>query len=139
MAGARSRYDDDLGEMRLKGLPEGLFLAGRAAGPCTLAEEWEQGERAGAAAAGDGAASAPEQPRVARSSTMIAAPEAGKDKRFVCFCEDVTDIDIDTAIAEGYDRIELLKRYSTVGMGETRDFDDTEELFFYKSLWPTVT
>jgi sarcosine oxidase subunit alpha len=117
MAGARSRYDDDLGEMRLEGLPEGLFLAGRAAGPCTLAEEWEQGERAGAAAAGDGAASAPEQPRVARSSTMIAAPEAGKDKRFVCFCEDVTDIDIDTAIAEGYDRIELLKRYSTVGMG----------------------
>jgi sarcosine oxidase subunit alpha len=38
-------------------------------------------------------------------------------KRFVCFCEDVTDKDIVRAIAEGFDNIETLKRYTTVNMG----------------------
>jgi sarcosine oxidase subunit alpha len=41
----------------------------------------------------------------------------GKGKRFVCFCEDVTDKDVDIAIAEGYYSVELLKRYSTISMG----------------------
>ncbi|MBV7338653.1 hypothetical protein KFU94_62640 [Chloroflexi bacterium TSY] len=34
--------------------------------------------------------------------------------------EDVTDKDIDTAIAEGYSSIELLKRYSTISMGPSQ-------------------
>ena len=50
-----------------------------------------------------------------RTSNRVIVP--GKKKRFVCFCEDVTDTDIETAIAEGYDSIELLKRYSTISMG----------------------
>ncbi len=42
---------------------------------------------------------------------------AGKGKCFVCLCEDVTDKDVKRAIAEGFDSIELAKRYTTVTMG----------------------
>jgi sarcosine oxidase subunit alpha len=38
-------------------------------------------------------------------------------KRFACLCEDVTEKDLADAIAEGFDHIETLKRYSTVTMG----------------------
>src|SRR5207244_7136102 len=46
-------------------------------------------------------------------------PAAGLDdrKRFVCLCEDVTEKDLCQAIAEGFDGIETLKRYTTVNMG----------------------
>src|SRR5262249_473084 len=50
-----------------------------------------------------------------------AATNRGDDaqfgKCFVCLCEDVTVKDIDQAVAEGFDNIETLKRYSTVNMG----------------------
>jgi sarcosine oxidase, subunit alpha len=41
----------------------------------------------------------------------------GKDKCFVCICEDVTTKDVKRALAEGFDSIELAKRYTTVTMG----------------------
>jgi sarcosine oxidase, subunit alpha len=41
----------------------------------------------------------------------------GRGKRFVCICEDVTTKDVKRAIAEGFDSIELAKRYTTVTMG----------------------
>ncbi|MBI2504107.1 MAG: (2Fe-2S)-binding protein [Candidatus Latescibacteria bacterium] len=49
--------------------------------------------------------------------TSPLAPALGEGKRFVCLCEDVTDLDVETAIAEGYESPELLKRYSTISMG----------------------
>ena len=42
---------------------------------------------------------------------------SAKGKCFVCICEDVTDKDVKRAIAEGFDSIELAKRYTTVTMG----------------------
>lgn len=42
---------------------------------------------------------------------------AGAGKSFVCFCEDVTVKDLERAIAEGFDSVELGKRYATVTMG----------------------
>jgi sarcosine oxidase, subunit alpha len=42
---------------------------------------------------------------------------SGKGKCFVCVCEDVTDKDVKRAIGEGFDSIELAKRYTTVTMG----------------------
>jgi sarcosine oxidase subunit alpha len=42
---------------------------------------------------------------------------SGKGKCFVCVCEDVTDKDVKRAIAEGFDSIELAKRYTTLTMG----------------------
>jgi sarcosine oxidase, subunit alpha len=48
------------------------------------------------------------------------APEPaypGKGKCFVCVCEDVTTKDLKRAIDEGFDSIELAKRYTTATMG----------------------
>jgi sarcosine oxidase, subunit alpha len=42
---------------------------------------------------------------------------AGKGKCFVCVCEDVTTKDMKRAIDEGFDSIELAKRYTTTTMG----------------------
>jgi sarcosine oxidase subunit alpha len=42
---------------------------------------------------------------------------AGSGKCFVCLCEDVTVKDVKRAVAEGFDSIELAKRYTTVTMG----------------------
>ncbi|HLY87243.1 MAG TPA: 2Fe-2S iron-sulfur cluster-binding protein [Gaiellaceae bacterium] len=39
------------------------------------------------------------------------------DKCFVCICEDVTTKDVKRALCEGFDSIELAKRYTTVTMG----------------------
>jgi sarcosine oxidase subunit alpha len=49
----------------------------------------------------------------------VAPPVAGpgRGKCFACFCEDVTSKDIGLSINEGYDSIELSKRYTTVTMG----------------------
>jgi sarcosine oxidase subunit alpha len=47
-----------------------------------------------------------------------AAPSyEGRGKCFVCVCEDVTTKDVKRAIEEGFDSIELAKRYTTVTMG----------------------
>jgi sarcosine oxidase, subunit alpha len=43
--------------------------------------------------------------------------DGGGDKCFVCICEDVTTKDVKRAVAEGFDSIELAKRYTTVTMG----------------------
>jgi sarcosine oxidase subunit alpha len=50
---------------------------------------------------------------------LAAIPEAPPDSKraFVCFCTDTTSRDIKTAIAEGFDHIETLKRYTTTTMG----------------------
>jgi sarcosine oxidase subunit alpha len=43
--------------------------------------------------------------------------DGGRGKCFVCICEDVTTKDMKRAVAEGFDSIELAKRYTTVTMG----------------------
>ncbi len=40
-----------------------------------------------------------------------------KSRCFVCVCEDVTEKDMKRALAEGFDSLELAKRYTTVTMG----------------------
>ena len=88
-AGARIEYDPARGIFVPVDLPENVEAAGAVAG--------EVGEAAVPAATYNGA--------------------AGQGKCFVCVCEDVTDKDVKRAIAEGFDSIELAKRYTTVTMG----------------------
>ncbi len=38
-------------------------------------------------------------------------------KRIICLCMDITDTDLAQAVAEGFDHIETLKRYTAVLMG----------------------
>ncbi|MFO7573480.1 MAG: 2Fe-2S iron-sulfur cluster-binding protein [Gaiellaceae bacterium] len=47
----------------------------------------------------------------------VTSGKNGHDKAFVCVCEDVTTKDVARAIGEGFDSIELSKRYTTVTMG----------------------
>jgi len=53
------------------------------------------------------------------AARIIAFPQRDRNdrKRFICLCEDVTEKDLEQAVAEGFDNVETLKRYSTVGMG----------------------
>jgi sarcosine oxidase, subunit alpha len=60
--------------------------------------------------------------RVAGEVGPVAIPNAGYDGAggepcFVCTCEDVATKDLKRALAEGFDSLELLKRYTTVTMG----------------------
>jgi sarcosine oxidase, subunit alpha len=60
--------------------------------------------------------------RVTGAVGEVAVPPAsygrgGGGKCFVCTCEDVTEKDVQRALAEGFDSIELAKRYTTVTMG----------------------
>jgi sarcosine oxidase subunit alpha len=51
-------------------------------------------------------------------AAAVAPAYAGDaDRSFVCVCEDVTTKDVERAVAEGFDSIELAKRYTTVTMG----------------------
>ena len=127
LAGGRSVYDDERAEMLSAKLPPGLHVAGRAAGTHAVDNQLDEGRLAGAgAAAFTGRGEAPGEDEIAalagrkaaepvRTSDRVLVP--GKKKRFLCYCEDVTDVDLETAVAEGYDSIELLKRYSTISMG----------------------
>lgn len=120
-AGATITYDHERALFLPQELPPGVFAAGRVNGTFAPGQSRREGEWAGqqaAAYAGLAAAAAepvPERENGRHSSTLVQVP--GKGKRFVCFCEDVTDKDVVTAIAEGYDSLELLKRYSTISMG----------------------
>jgi sarcosine oxidase subunit alpha len=135
-AGGEIGYRRQHGEFLPQSLPPGIYAAGRVTGPGSLARELSEGRLAGRAAAahaaGGPAAAAvpageqeavhtrPAQDAPRRTSTLVntADQEKGKGKkRFVCFCEDVTHEDLKTAIAEGYNSVELLKRYSTISMG----------------------
>ncbi len=86
-AGARVEYDATRGIFVPTDLPARVEAAG------TVAGTREGGGVPPASFAGDG------------------------DKCFVCICEDVTEKDLKRAVVEGFDSVELAKRYSTATMG----------------------
>ena len=103
-------------------VPTGIFAAGSVAGAFRLDEVKAQGAHAGwAAAKHAGSTSAePPAPAVTPDSNQthpwpIFPGEKGPS--FVDFDEDLKYEDLINGIADGFDNVELLKRYSTVGMG----------------------
>ena len=48
---------------------------------------------------------------------LVTTSPSQDGKRIACICEDVTEEDLHTAIEEGFDDVETLKRYSTFSMG----------------------
>jgi sarcosine oxidase subunit alpha len=134
-AGARTEFDAALGHFRLAELPQGIWAAGDVAGEGLEPLAGSSGERAGLAAAhalglgdeGSAArsaqleallgAAAGEGASAAGQAAALAASTSPRGKAFTCFCEDVTAKDIGSAVREGYDSIELCKRYTTVTMG----------------------
>jgi sarcosine oxidase subunit alpha len=98
-----------------------IRAAGGAAGTCDLEELLMEGGRLGteaaAAALDKPVAAAPPKSAALSPAVVRSSGDASGEKRFVCLCEDVTEKDIERAIAEGFDQIETLKRYTTVNMG----------------------
>jgi sarcosine oxidase subunit alpha len=123
-SGAKLAWDADLGAFIPAELPPGVFVAGGVTGTQDVAAITREGEAAGLQAAlvagCDGAQARIDeltdqsQPDRAKSAAYPLRP--GKHD-VVCWCEDVTSKDIRNSIAEGYDSIELIKRYSTISMG----------------------
>ncbi len=118
-------YDAARGCFTLDELPPDVYAAGEVAGFEGADAIARSGERAGLSAAGapageasDGSEPTPD-PTPERSPVAVPPPVAGagKGKCFACLCEDVTAKDIHLSVEEGYDSIELCKRYTTVTMG----------------------
>ena len=123
-AGTRMRFDKAVEQFVPDVLPEGVFACGRVNGVHELAHRLADGTRAGshaAAAAGfgqaTGEAAPPERESPSHPWPIIDHP-AGKN--FVDFDEDLQFRDFCNAVQEGFDNIELLKRFSTNGMGPSQ-------------------
>jgi len=121
-AGTKMRYADAVHQFVPAQLPPGIFACGRVNGVHTARAA--DGERAGSAAAahcGFGVAKVVSVPAEAASPThpwpMVAHPDG---KNFLDFDEDLQLKDLENAIQEGFDNIELMKRFSTVGMGPSQ-------------------
>jgi sarcosine oxidase subunit alpha len=135
-AGGRTAYDAGSGQFVVTDLPPGVSVAGQVAGHGRAESAAASGELAGLEAAvgvglgggeGNGAAAAAERSAALRArleaeaaTTQTPAPVAAgsaRGREFVCLCEDVTAKDIHRSVGEGYDSIELCKRFTTVMMG----------------------
>jgi sarcosine oxidase subunit alpha len=122
--GGKTRFCDSLQQFIPDELPTGTFAAGRMNGVYEIAARIADGERAGALAAahaGHGRAGDAPVPRSTRRPShrfpIIDHPAA---RNFVDFDEDLQVKDLENAIQEGFDSSELLKRFSTVGMGPSQ-------------------
>ena len=131
-AGARTAYDGAHGVFSLSHVPDGLHAAGEVCGSGVLEDAELSGSVAGAEAAqalgfGDPESFTRTQAGRKRlegiwkrpAEVAVPPPVTGqrKGKCFACLCEDVTAKDIHLSVEEGYDSIELSKRYTTTTMG----------------------
>ena len=123
-AGTRMRFDDHLQQFVPSVLPEGVFACGRVNGVFTSELRMIDGVRAGQAAAaylGFGMPPdivvSPEEVSPSHHWPIVAHPHG---KNFVDFDEDLQLKDFENAVQEGFDNIELLKRFSTNGMGPSQ-------------------
>ena len=114
------QYQDERREHLPAGLPDGIYTAGRLTGVHHSDLCQEQGKQVGARAAaalGYGKAKKGKKLAAEPPRTGERLARACPRKSFVCLCEDVTTQDLEQAVYEGYNSIELLKRYSTISMG----------------------
>ncbi len=124
-AGARLDYDDEGAIFSITGTPAHLHLAGSMNGRYELEAVRADGRLAGWHAAqglGLDAGAAPEPCQAdgagVNAPWPIFAHPKGRD--FVDFDEDLQVKDIVNAAADGYSELELVKRFSTVGMGPSQ-------------------
>ncbi len=124
-AGGKLGYDDDSAFFSITGLPDRLRMAGSVDGIFDLDAVLAAGRHAGWRAArelGLEAGAEPAPPAQGGPSVNHSWPifphKDGKD--FVDFDEDLQVRDIRDTVAEGYSELELVKRFSTVGMGPSQ-------------------
>lgn len=126
-AGGKLTYDEKLNQFIPMALPDGIFAAGSVNGVFDLKAKCEDGEDAAESAAhfilqrSQQDTSAREKYRCTKSHSfpwpIVHHPQG---KNFVDFDEDLQAVDLFNAAQEGFDNIELIKRFSTVGMGPSQ-------------------
>ena len=134
-SGGELHYDEALGKMIPQQLPPQVFCAGDVTGINHLPAVLAQGRLAGLQAAhslhlSDSPALPAQTQTLQRELSMLEEeyrhhyepyPQLShvweKKKQFVCVCEDITHTDLAQGVAEGFDEVETLKRYSTFSMG----------------------
>lgn len=129
-AGTSMRYDDILQQFVPARLPAGVFAAGRVNGVYDingvhdLSRRIQDGARAASEILRYLGKDAPQiiisaHPGLAPSHPYPIVPHP-KGKNFVDFDEDLHLKDFINAAKEGFDNIELMKRFTTVGMGPSQ-------------------
>ncbi len=123
-AGTKMRYDDSIQQFVPAQLPESVFAAGKVNGVFELKARMQDGRRAAAEAMNYmGKVVAVDSVKQSLSSSpshpypIVNHP---KGKNFVDFDEDIQVKDFINAAKEGFDNIELMKRFTTVGMGPSQ-------------------
>lgn len=124
-AGARLAYSHAVEQFLPQILPSGVYACGKVNGVYAFDERLADGRAAGTEAAG-GLGFGPESARRAWAAPLecpthpypvFRHPRGGE---FVDFDEDLTVRDLENACQEGFDSSELLKRFSTIGMGPSQ-------------------
>ncbi|MHB8477084.1 MAG: 2Fe-2S iron-sulfur cluster-binding protein [Steroidobacteraceae bacterium] len=122
-AGGTTRFCEELQQFVPRDLPPGIYAAGRLNGVYDEARRAD-GRRAGSQAAAHAGFGVPRAEVVARGtrrpSHRFPIIDHRDAKNFVDFDEDLQVKDLENAAQEGFDSSELLKRYSTVGMGPSQ-------------------
>jgi sarcosine oxidase subunit alpha len=124
-SGATLQYDAALQQHLPVKLPPGIYAAGRVNGVYEYAARRQDGRDAGAQAAAhvrggheDARVSKPESTRqVSHPYPVFAHPRA---RDFVDMDEDIQVKDLLNSAQEGFDSTELMKRFSTLGMGPSQ-------------------
>ncbi len=123
-SGVGMRYDNDIQQFVPNRLPTGIFAAGKVNGVFDLQQRANDGMRAAAEVLKFLGKSAPD---VTVEKHVGASPSHAypivnhpKGKNFVDFDEDIQVKDFINAAKEGFDNIELMKRFTTVGMGPSQ-------------------
>ena len=123
-AGATLDYSDELKQIIPAKMPVGLFAAGQLNGIHELNQKIQDGRGAAAEALMFLNKPSEKISRPERENRAYSHPYPiqthDKGKEFVDFDEDIQITDLNVAWREGFKSVELMKRYTTIGMGPSQ-------------------
>lgn len=123
-AGGKFSYEETTRQLLPSTMPDGLFACGRINGVFEIEHQLLDGQEAGLNAYEFAKSLNLTSRNSYRASQAHSNPfpvwEHPKGKNFVDFDEDIQLKDLKGAVAQGFDNIELMKRFSTIGMGPSQ-------------------
>jgi sarcosine oxidase subunit alpha len=125
-AGADIAYDEETAAFVVQPLDAPVHAAGTVNGVSGLKAIAADGRHAGWQAARDGGFEIDARPArpatdpAGKRQVLLPVTPHPKGKDFVDYDEDLQACDIVNTVADGYTDVELLKRYSTIGMGPSQ-------------------
>lgn len=117
MGRTRPIWNDAKKILGIEQLPEGMYAAGEVNGHGHFSTLYNEGYEIGLSATGDKEISNCQRAADEVVEALPADIEGGGTHHFICRCMDVTRKEACQSIAEGYDQVESLKRYTSMGMG----------------------